>query len=136
MMLANPWLLLGLLVFWLASVSGAYYKGSQHAQDAARAQYATDLEASIQKANETAKADIEAARAAGQKEAKARLRTVTVTNTVERILHEKPSPAICRVNDDAFALMLATVQIANGTDIDEDTAKRVRDKSRSAGPSR
>ena len=114
----NPYVLLGLLVFWLASVSGAYLKGHSAAHDQARAQYATDLEKAIAKHEEDAAIDMQAAREAGQAEAKARVKTVTVTNTVERILYEKPSPANCRVTDDTFKLLAAAVQIANGADPD------------------
>jgi hypothetical protein len=130
----NPYILLGLLVFWLASVTGAWFKGSQHAQDAARAQYATDLEKAIAKHEEDAAIDMQAAREAGQAEAKARVKTVTVTNTVERILHEKPAPANCRVTDDTFKLLAAAVQIANGAD--PDATKPVRDSRDPAGKPR
>ena len=124
-MMLNPYILLGLLVFWLASVSGAYYKGHAAAQDVARAQYATELEASIAKQQKDAQIDVAAALEAGKKEAKVRVKTVTLTNTVERVLHEKPAPVVCRISDDTFKLMLAAVQIANGIDAGEDAHKPV-----------
>lgn len=111
-----PWILLGLLIFWLASVSGAYYKGHTAAQEAARAQYATQLEQSIAEHNENAVIDAQAAREAGERSAKARTRTVTITNEVERVIHEKPAPAVCRLTADTFSLLTVAVQVANGTD--------------------
>ena len=133
-MLPNPYILLGLAVFWAVSVGGAYFKGSQHAQDAARAQYATDLESAIAESRENAVIDMQAAREAGERDARARTRTVTVTNEVERVIHAQPAPAVCRLNPDAFRLLGAAVEIANGADTDP--AKPMPDagpKTRPAG---
>ena len=112
----NPYVLLGLLVFWVASVAGAYWKGHTAAQDAARAAYATELEHTIAAHNEDALADMEAAREAGVRDAAAKTKVVTITNEVERIIHEKPAPVICRVTDDTFRLLQLAVSVANGTD--------------------
>lgn len=117
-MMANPWVLLGLVLFWAASMGGAYYKGHTAAQDAARAHYATELEATIKEHNENALIDAQAAREAGERDAKAKVRTVTITNTVEKVLHDTPSPANCRLSPDAFGLLVAAVKVANGTDTD------------------
>ena len=127
-------MLLGLIVFWLASVTGAYFKGHQNAQDAARAHYATELETSIKAANETAQADIAAAREAGKREARAKVRTVTVTNEVERIIHAKPAPVECRLEPDVFNLLRVAVAVANNTDTD--TTKPVPTSGNPAIPSR
>lgn len=130
----NAYFMLGLLVFWLASVTGAYFKGSAAAQDAARAAYAVQLESAITEHNATAQADVEAARAAGQKEAKIRTKVVTVTNTVEKVLHEKPADPICKLNPATFELLLASVALANGTD--PDTASKLPDPGKPAGKPR
>ena len=114
----NAWLLLGLLVFWLTSVGGAYYKGRGAAQDEARAQYATQLEQTIAEHREDALIDMEAAREAGQREARARTRILTVTNEVEKVLYAKPAPPECRLASDTFSLLRVAVQLANGSDPD------------------
>jgi len=128
----NPYILLGLLVFWLASVAGAYYKGAGAAQDAIRAEYATKLEETIAEHRENALIDMEAAMEAGRRDAKARTRTVTITNEVERVIHANPAPADCRVHPDTFRLLQSAVANANGAS--PDTPGAMPDASGAATP--
>jgi len=117
----NPWLTLGLLVFWIASVAGAYVKGFDRAQDKARAEYAGHLEKAVADANEDALIDMEAAREAGQREAAVRTKVVTLTNEVERVIREKPAPADCRLQPDTLKLLNVAISIANNADTDSAT---------------
>lgn len=118
--MTNPYILLGLIVFWMVSVTGAYFKGVQHAEDKAKAEYSKQLEDTIQQHNADALVDMEAARAAGILDAKAKTRTVTITNEVERVIHDNPAPAACRITDDTFRLLQSAIQVANG---DPDSTK-------------
>lgn len=112
----NPYLLLGIGVAWLASVGAAYYKGSEAAENRARAEHATQLERTIAEHNETAAIDMAAALEAGKREAKVRTKVVTLTNEVERIIHAKPAPPDCRVQSDTLKLLVLAAEVANGTD--------------------
>ena len=112
----NPWLILAVVLAIGAAGVGGYFKGSTDAENRARARYSTELEATIAQHNENAVIDMQAAREAGEREAKARVKTVTITNEVERVIHDKPAAPECRLTADAFSLLRAAVQVANGTD--------------------
>lgn len=119
----NPYVLLGLLVFWLASVTGAYFKGHTAAENAARAQYATELEATIAEHNKNAVIDMQAAAEVAAKESAARTRQAMLRNQTVKVIHEKPSPAVCDLDDGRMQLVAQSVAAANN----EDAAARVRD---------
>jgi len=120
--LLNPYLIIGLIVFWLASVGGAYFKGHTAAQDAARAQYATELEATIKQHNANTLIDMQAAADVAAKEAAARTRTAMLRNQTTKVIYEKPMPVSCNYDDGRMQLVAAAVAAANN----EDTAARVR----------
>ena len=109
----NPYILLGLVIFWIASVTGAYLKGHSIAEDQAKAAYSKQLDAAIASHNEDALVDMQAAREAGEREARARVVTRTITNEVTKVIHEKPSPAICRWDDPSVGLLQRAVEAAN-----------------------
>jgi hypothetical protein len=106
--------MLGLLVFWLASVAGAYYKGGAAVENLMRAEHATQLEKTIAEHNEDAAIDMQAALEAGRKEAKVRTKVVTLIQEVNNAIASKPAPAECRVTDDVLKLMRVAIAIANG----------------------
>ena len=109
----NPWVILGAVLFWMASVGAAYYKGGVNAENAAKAEYSRQLESAIKEANDNAQIDMQAAREVGQREARAKVITRTITNEVIRTISEKPSPAICRWDDASFGLFQRAIQAAN-----------------------
>ena len=109
----NPYALLGLVLFWIASVGAAYYKGGVHAENAAKAEYSKQLDAAIAAHNEDALVDMQAAREAGEREARAMVVTRTINNEVVRIIREKPSDAICRWDSDSFRLLGDAIKAAS-----------------------
>ncbi len=109
----NPWVILGAVVFWLASVGTAYYKGGVHAENKAKAEYSRQLESAISEANDNALIDMQAAREIGQREARAKVITRTITNEVVKVIHEKPLPAICRWDADSARLLNESIKAAN-----------------------
>src|SRR3990167_6122293 len=120
----NPWLILGAVLFWMASVGTAYYKGGINAENAAKAEYSRQLESAIKEANEDALIDMQAAREVGQREARAKVITRTITNEVVKVIHEKPMPAVCRWDADSARLLDDAIKAANDL---ATTAKSVRD---------
>lgn len=109
----NPWVILGIVLFWGASVTGAYLKGHSIAKDQAKAEYSRQLESSIAEANADALVDMQAAREVGEREARARVITRTITNEVTKVIHGKPSAAVCRWDDDSGKLLERAVEAAN-----------------------
>ena len=123
MSLLNPWVILGIVLFWGFSMAGAYLKGSQVAQDAARAAYATSLEQTIAEANKNAVIDMAAAAEVAARESAARTRAAMIRGQTVKVIHEKPSPAVCNLDAGRMQLVAAAVAAANS----EDAASRVRD---------
>ena len=109
----NPWLILGAVLFWMASVGTAYYKGGINAENAAKAEYSRQLESAIKEANDNAQIDMQAAREVGQREARAKVITRTITNEVVKVIHEKPMPAVCRWDADSTRLLDDAIRAAN-----------------------
>ena len=109
----NPWLILGAVLFWMASVGTAYYKGGVHAENAAKAEYSRQLESAIKEANDNAQIDMQAAREVGQREARAKVITRIITNEVVKVIHEKPMPAVCRWDADSTRLLDDAIRAAN-----------------------
>src|SRR3990167_10520454 len=120
----NPWLLLGAVLFWLASMAGAYFKGVDVAENEAKAEYSKQQDAAIKEANDNALIDMQAAREVGEREGRAKVITRTITNEVTKVIHEKPSPAVCRWDDNSSRLLQRAVEAANNL---EATPKPVPD---------
>src|SRR3990167_10160826 len=109
----NPWVILGAVLFWMASVGAAYYKGGVHAEKAPKAKSSRQLESAIKEANDNAQIDMQAAREVGQREARAKVITRTITNEVVKVIREKPMPAVCRWDDPSVGLLKRAVEAAN-----------------------
>ena len=130
-MILNPYLILGAVLFWMASVGAAYYKGGVHAENAAKAEYSRQLESAIKEANDNAQIDMQAAREVGQREARAKVITRTITNEVVKVIHEKPMPAVCRWDADSTRLLDDAIKAANDL---QATPKRVPDAGNTPKP--
>ena len=63
----NPYLILGAVLFWIASVTIAFFQGESREADRAKAEYSRQLESAIKEANEDALVDMQAAREVGQR---------------------------------------------------------------------
>lgn len=121
----NPWVLLGIGVIWLASVGGAYFKGAQHAEDKARAQYATQLEQTIAEHNADAQIDAEAAFEWGQKSSAAKTKYTEIRSQANEATSASPAPANCNLDDKRWRVLNTAVQALSGPD--PDTSKRLLD---------
>ena len=131
-MMLNPWLILGAILFWGASVTAAFFQGESRERDRAKAEYSRQLESAIKAANEDALIDMQAAREVGQREARAKVITRTITNEVVKVIHEKPMPAVCRWDADSARLLDDAIKAANDL---ATTAKSVRDSGDASKPS-
>ena len=109
----NPYVLLGLGIFYLASVAGAYFKGGQIERDHAKAEYSKQLEGEIKQANENALIDMEAARAWGESNAKIVTKFREVQGETRTVVVEKPMPAVCNLGPDRMRLLQTAISIAN-----------------------
>ena len=114
----NPYVILGIVLFWGFSMAGAYLKGSQVAQDAARAQYAESLEQTIAQHNKNAVIDMQAAAKVAADEATARTRTAMLRSRTNEVIRANPSPVTCAWPADRFGLLVTAVQEANGDSAD------------------
>lgn len=123
----NPYFLLGLLLFWGASITGAYFKGSSVAQNAARAHYASELEASIVQHNANAVIDMQAAAKVASDQAVARTRTAMLRSQANEVVRASPMPNTCNLDAGRMQLIAESVNAANG----ENAAGRVRDAAKS-----
>ena len=112
----NPWVLLGLTLFWLFSVAGAYFKGHQAAQADARAQYATELEQTIADHNKQAQIDARQAADAAAKDAAARTRSAMLRNQANEANRAKPLPISCNLDTERFRVLDDAIKAANGSD--------------------
>ena len=110
----NPYVLLVVAVLWAGSCGVAYIKGKTHAENAAKAAYADALDDALANARETAKIDVRMAVEAESKRQKARVEFRDKIVTVERLINEKPLPAICRLSDDTLRLFNGIIRDANG----------------------
>ena len=110
----NPWVILGVVLFWIASVGGAYLKGGKAAEDHARAQYATEMEATIKQNNENAVVDMQAAAKVAAAEATAKTRAAMLRGKVDVVIAKTPSSLSCAWPVERFGLLLVAVQEANG----------------------
>ena len=128
----NPYLILGAVLFWIASVTIAFFQGESREADRAKAEYSRQLESAIKEANEDALVDMQAAREVGQREARAKVITRTITNEVVKVIHERPQPAVCRWDDTSFGLLKSAVEAAGDL---ATTAKSVRDSGDASKPS-
>jgi hypothetical protein len=124
----NPYVLLGVLIFWLASVTGAYFKGSTAAENKARAAYAATLEQTIAEHNANAVIDMQAAAKVAADEATARTRTAMLRNRTTEVIHEKPMPVSCNLDDGRLQLIAESIAAANN----ENAPSRVRDAANKA----
>jgi len=128
----NPYLILGAVLFWIASVTVAFFQGESREADRAKAEYSRQLESAIKAANEDALIDMQAAREVGQREARAKVITRTITNEVVKVIHERPMPAVCRWDADSTRLLDDAIKAANDL---ATTAKSVRDSGDASKPS-
>lgn len=112
-MLPNPWILVGLLVFWLSTLAGAYWKGHTAAQDSARAQYATDLEATIAEHNANAEIDAQAALEWGQANARVRTEYVTIRSAANAATQNNPAVPACNLDTGRMQSLAAAISAAN-----------------------
>lgn len=118
----NPYTILGgalalVIVFGFGAWVGWDYRDGKVAQEKL-----TAVNDAIKEHNDDVAIDIDAAITAGVIDAKARTRTVTITNEVERLIHDKPAPPDCRVADTVFDKLRLAIQVANG---DPDTPRSV-----------
>jgi len=109
----NPYLILGAVLFWIVSVTVAFFQGESREADRAKAEYSRQLESAIKEANDNAQIDMQAAREVGQREARAKVITRTITNEVVKVIREKPMPAVCRWDDPSVGLLKRAVEAAN-----------------------
>ena len=110
----NPWMLIGLAVFWLASVTAAFFKGESVMEDRVRAQHATELERTIKQHNENAVIDMAAAAEAAARDATARTRAQMLRNQANAAIQIRPMPVVCSLNSERMRLLTASVEAANG----------------------
>ena len=120
----NPWLILAAVLFWGVSVTIAFFQGESREADRAKAEYSKQQDAAIKEANDNALIDMQAAREVGEREGRAKVITRTITNEVTKVIHEKPSPAVCRWDDNSSRLLQRAVEAANNL---EATPKPVPD---------
>lgn len=93
----NPWLWLGAVIFVLVACAGSYSAGSRHATNAAKADYAKQLEQSVKQQRENAVIDMQAAVEAENQRQQTRIEYRDRIVKVGEIIHENPSA--CTIND-------------------------------------
>ena len=120
----NPYVLLGLGIFYLASVAGAYFKGGQIERDHAKAEYSKQLEGEIKQANDNSVIDMQAAYDWGQSNAKIRERVVTIRSEAATVTASSPMAASCDLDNSRFGLLQRAIQAAN---LDKATADSLSD---------
>jgi hypothetical protein len=107
----NPYVILGLVLFWGASCVGSYLKGSEVAQNEAKARFSEQLEATIAQAREDSVIDMMAATEAEAKRHKSRIvyrdRIVKVKESINEI------PTSCAIPDAAVRLLNESIRDAN-----------------------
>ena len=128
--LFNPWVLLGIAIAIGAAGAGGYFKGVDVAENAARAEYATELEAGIASFNEQAAKDQEAAVKVAARNAAAQARASTIRSQSNVAIQEKPLPVICAWEPKSFSLLLAAIKEASGDSAD--TANKLSESVRRA----
>ena len=114
----NPYVLLVVAILWAGSCAFSYIKGSEHAENKAKAAYADAMDDALANARETARIDVRMAVEAESKRQKARVEFRDKIVTVERLINEKPIPAECRIPDAAVGLLNTIIRDANGSSSD------------------
>ena len=109
----NPYVILGLVLFWGASCVGSYLKGSEVAQNEAKARFSEQLEATIAQAREDSVIDMMAATEAEAARHKSRIvyrdRVVKVKEAINEI------PTVCAIPDAAVRLLNESIRDANNS---------------------
>ncbi len=109
----NPYVMLGLVLFWIASVGAAYYKGGVNKENEVKAEYSRQLESSIKEANDNALIDMQAAREVGEREGRAKARTVYIKGQTQLVFKDNPQPALCNWDSKSFGLLNDAIQATN-----------------------
>ena len=107
----NPWLILGIVLMIAGAGVTGYFKGSKHAQDAARAAHATALESAIKDANERATIDARALIDYERERQVTRTVYVDKIKTITETIHAQPTN--CTVPADYRVRLNAIIDTAN-----------------------
>ena len=111
--LFNPWVLLTLGIALAGSNFYSYSLGGDHKENEAKAAYSKQLESSIKEANENALIDMQAAREVGEREGRARARTVVIEGKAQVVFRDNPQPRVCDWTTPAFGVLNDAIQAAN-----------------------
>lgn len=110
----NPWVLLGLVLFWIASVTGAFFGGTSYeaGQQAKARQEA--ITAALADAAANAEVDKQAAIAAAKKEGIAAGRAAALRGRGNEAIRAEPLATSCNWGTQSFGVLIAAVRDANG----------------------
>src|SRR3990167_6354945 len=106
----NPWLILAAVLFWGVSVTIAFFQGESREADRAKAEYSKQQDAAIKEANDNALIDMQAAREVGEREGRARAKTIVIRGKAEVVFRDNPQPRVCDWSEPAFSLLDAAIK--------------------------
>jgi hypothetical protein len=123
----NPYVILGVVVFWLASVGGAAWKGMEYqkGQDAVVQLEAVDK--AVADANAQSQKDRNLAVIQAQRNTAAQTRVAMIRSQVNAAIQDHPQSDSCNWDQPTFSLLADAVNAANGSAADQGSVSdRVR----------
>lgn len=110
----NPWVILAAVIFWGASVTGAFIKGegTQHTKEVAAAKDQQDQ--AVQQAKDEAAIDYGVAQTLALEQQKRELLRATNSGKVAKVLATDKAAVNCRLGDDSFSVLRNSLSAANG----------------------
>jgi len=109
----NPYVLLGLLLFWLASVAVAGWAGWDYRDGKVAKEKLDAVTEAIEEHNANSEIDMQAAYEWGESKAKVRTIYANVRNEVASVVAAAPAPASCSLDPDRLRLLNLAIATAN-----------------------
>lgn len=115
-MLANPWILLGSLLLWLASLTGVYFKATHDQQARDEATAALKLQQKLQSAENDWAVNYQAALELEQEKQANERKHQTHSRAVATAVAADPHAKDCSLAPDSLGVLISSVRAANGSE--------------------
>jgi hypothetical protein len=114
--MANPWLLLGAGVLWLASLVGAYLKGEAIQKTGDEAATALVLKDAVKQANEDAAINYQAALEVEQEKQANDRKHQSHSHSVATAVAADPKARDCGLSSDSLGVLISSIRASNGAE--------------------
>ena len=110
----NPWLILGLVIFWIVSIAGSAYKGAEYQKGQDAQAQLEAVQKAVADANEQAAKDKNLAIVQAQRNTAAQTRASIVRSQANVAIAASPQPTQCDWDVPSFTSLRDAIAVANG----------------------